>query len=194
MIALLTGTPIISDGTLIIDVHGVGYAVLVSTKTLQLAQQQNPVTLYIHTHVREDALELFGFSNPQDKRLFLLLQSVSGVGPKTALTISDRGAQAIISAVQQADLGFFGAVPRVGKKLAQKIIIELTSKLGSLKELNLQPLSGFEQEISAALISLGFSEEEVATAIRDEDLSDLSLEQAIQKLLKAFGKKKAAHT
>ena len=189
MIALLTGTPLLFGTELIVDVQGVGYAVCVSPKTMQLAGSKKTLTLYIYTHIREEAFELFGFSTAQDKTLFLLLLTVSGVGPKTALAISDRGAQAITTAVQQADLKFFSTIPRVGKKMAQKIIIELTSKLGSLKELDLQPLNSFETELASALTALGFPDQEVAEIIRNEKLEDISIETALQQILKKAGKK-----
>jgi holliday junction DNA helicase RuvA len=189
MIALLTGTPLISADSLIVVVHDVGYAVSVSNKTLQLASTKEVLTLHIHTHVREETLELFGFSTAQDKQLFLLLLTVSGVGPRTALAISDRGAQGITTAVQEADLKFFSTVPRVGKKLAQKIIIELTSKLGTLRELDLQPLNTFESELASALTALGFAEQEIGEIVRDENISGLSIEVALQYILKKVGKK-----
>ncbi len=187
MIGLLTGTPLLLETTLIIDVHGVGYAVTASTKTLQLCSNKDTVTLHISTYVKEDVLELFGFTSAQDKKLFLLLRTVSGIGPKTALAISDKGAQAITSAVQEADLKFFSTVPRVGKKLAQKIIIELTSKLGSLKELDLQPLSSFETELAQALGALGFSEQEATELIREGSFTATTVEGALKEILKNVG-------
>jgi Holliday junction DNA helicase RuvA len=192
MIALLTGTPIIDQEQLILLVGGVGYGVQASNRTIQSISGKSSATLYVHTHVREEALELFGFLSKQDKELFTLLQSVSGVGPRTALAISDRGAASIIDAVQTADLKMFSSVPRVGKKLAQKIIIELTSKLGSLKELNLAPLNTFERDVSDALEALGFAETDIEKALREIELADLSLESAVQKVLKSFGAKKNA--
>jgi Holliday junction DNA helicase RuvA len=189
MIALLTGTPILDQNELIMMVGGVGYGIQASSRTLQALSGKTNATLYVHTHVREEALELFGFLSKQDKELFTLLQSVSGVGPRTALAISDRGAAVIIDAVQTADLQAFSSVPRVGKKLAQKIIIELTSKLGSLKELNLTPLNSFERDISDALEALGFAESDIEKALREVELADLSLESAVQKVLKSFGSK-----
>lgn len=190
MIALLTGTPTILEDSLVLDVNGVGYGLAVGHKTLQQTLDKQTVQLHIYTHVREEALELYGFATLQDKRLFLLLLTVSGIGPRTALAITDKGATAITTAVQQADVSFFSSVPRVGKKLAQKIIIELTSKLGSLKELNLQPLTTFEEELSTALVSLGFSEQESAEIVRLEDFSRHTLEEALQSILKKQGRKK----
>ena len=146
---------------LIVDVNGVGYGVLANAGTLQTAGSLDEISLNIYTHVREDRIELYGFSSPQEQMLFELLISVSGVGPKTALAITEKGSQALVEAIQQADVRFFTKVPRVGKKSAQKIIIELKSKLGGLKDLDLKPLAGKNQDVSEALQSLGFAEEEI---------------------------------
>jgi len=180
MIAQLTGRSIIQDSRLIVDVNGVGYAVLVSDSTLAKLQPEVEVKLNIYTHVREDALELFGFLESADKRLFQLLLGVSGVGPRTALAISQWGAADITQAVQEAQVTFFTKVPRVGKKLAQKIIIDLKSKLGSLRELELGGMSNPKQkEVAEALLSLGFEEQSVYQII-----NQLDLDQPIQTLVK----------
>jgi len=181
MIALLTGKPIFqNDNKLIIDVNGVGYAVFVTPHTLSKLQKQALVTLHTYTHVKEDALELFGFLDLADKKLFELLLSVNGVGPKTALNITQTGATAITEAVQQAHVGFFTKIPRVGKKVAQKIIIELKSKLGSLKELNLGTITDPKQrEVLDALLALGFTEEEAY-----HKLEKLDVTQPIQTIIK----------
>ena len=180
MIAQLTGKPIVQNNQLIIDVAGVGYGVLVSAQTLAKVQGQTLVTLSIYTHVKEDVLELFGFLNPADKKLFELLLSVNGVGPKTALSISQFGATAITEAVQQANVRFFTQIPRVGKKVAQKIIIELKSKLGSLKELELGGITDPKQkEIIEALLALGFDEQEAY-----RKLEKLDIAQPIQTVIK----------
>lgn len=172
MIGKLTGVPEIADNDVIIDVHGVGYQVAVTPSTLARLNTETAVTLHIYTHVREDALELFGFFDRAEKRLFQLLLSVSGVGPRTALAITDLGASAIIAAVQEATVTRFTAVPRVGKKLAQKIIIELKSKLGSLQELELGGVTDpAQQEVVAALLSLGFEEQQVYRVVKEIDAS-----------------------
>ncbi|MBP7876295.1 Holliday junction branch migration protein RuvA [Candidatus Woesebacteria bacterium] len=163
MIGFLSGIPEIIQDKILIKTGGVGYEVAVGINSLSRIQTRATVDLYIHTHVKEEALELFGFLTLDERSLFRLLLSVSGVGPKTALAIANTGADAIRTAVQQADVSFFTAVPRVGKKLAQKIIIDLKSKLGSLTELQLDTPVGIEQDAVAALTVLGFDEQ---TALR----------------------------
>ena len=105
------------------------------------------------------------------------------MGPKTALTIADQGADAITDAVQQANVSFFTKIPRVGKKMAQKIIIELKSKLGSLKELKIGGFSEHEQTIVDAVIALGFDEQVVFEAMEGRDWSEVTPEVAIKRLL-----------
>ena len=188
MIGFLQGTPKIIGTQLIVMVQGVGYEVSVSSHILASALQDNIIELYIYTHVKEDALELFGFSSPEEKHLFTLLLDVSGVGPRTALAISDQGPESIIMAVQQADISFFTKIPRVGKKMAQKIIIDLKGKLGSLKELQLGPTSTKEQEIISALTGLGFDENHVLEELRAGDYSELALESVIKRLIQKLGK------
>lgn len=167
MIAALRGVPSITSSGVVITVNDVGYLLHVTANLeAQLAADPKPISLVIYTHVSENALELFGFVTEEEKRLFLLLLDVSGVGPRTALAITNRGAQEIIDAVQQAQVSFFTQVPRVGKKMAQKIIIDLTSKLGSLKELQLGELDPQRGEVAAALIAMGFDEQPVQEAVR----------------------------
>ena len=143
MIAYLTGSPIFQAQQVVVVTGGVGYLVHVGNTLLsQLSSQQaEQVSLHIYTHVKEDRLELYGFDRLENLELFKLLIAISGVGPKTAQNLVDAGSERLIEAVRQAQTSFFTSVPRVGKKLAQKIIIELKSKLGSLQELNLSTLS-----------------------------------------------------
>ncbi len=160
MIGYLKGTPkIIDDRLLILTASGVGYEVYVGQDLLSQANLKDELELYVYTHVKEDQLTLFGFKTTQEKRLFQLLLSVSGVGPSTALNISELGVERITTAVQEAQVATFTAIPRVGKKLAQKIIIELKSKLGSLKELELGEAKGQAKELVEALVALGFDEQ-----------------------------------
>lgn len=187
MIGQLTGKPLLNSDALILDVHGVGYLVHVAEKTRAAAASVDTMTLLTYLHVTDSALELYGFEQQADLDLFELLLSVSGIGPKTAILITNQGAAAITQAVQQAQVTFFTQFPRVGKKLAQKIIIELTSKLGSLKELDLGPVSSAQQAVFDALLALGFSEQDIQTALETTDISDLSIEKAVTKLLKKLG-------
>jgi len=169
-------------------VGGVGYGVIAGVQTLADVADQTEATLHIYTHVREDALELFGFLKPEDKEMFHLLLSVSGVGPKTAMGISDLGADKIVNAVQTADVSLFSLAPRVGKKLAQKIIIELKSKLGSLQELNLGPTSAAEQDVVDALKALGFSDSEIHQALQQVTLDpELSVSALVTQVIKVMG-------
>ncbi|MBP7768629.1 Holliday junction branch migration protein RuvA [Candidatus Woesebacteria bacterium] len=184
MIAFLSGKPIRDGSTLLVLVNGVGYAVHVGAQLFATAPQQESIELYIYTHVREEALELYGFANQMDKNLFLLLLSVSGIGPKTALQIADHGAAQITAAVQNANVSFFTSIPRVGKKMGQKIIIDLKSKLGSLKELKIGGFSEHEQLIVDAVVALGFEEQRVMEALEGESVGELSVEAAIKRVLK----------
>jgi len=188
MIGYLVGKPKIYGAQLLVLVQGVGYQVAVGQKILVAAQLTDQIELFIHTHVKEEALELFGFANAADKHLFLLLLNVSGVGPKTALVISEMGSTALHTAVQEADVTAFTKAPRVGKKLAQKIIIELKTKLGSIKELNLAEPSPHEQELLLALTSLGFAEDHIREAIKMAHVDGMMVEQALPKVLKVLQK------
>lgn len=190
MIAYLTGKPLIQSEELIILTGGVGYGVKVTNHILSQASGQESVSLHIYTHVKEDALELFGFSTLNEKALFKLLISVSGVGPTTALAILNKGSQQIIAAIQNADVAFFTSVKRVGKKAGQKIIIELKSKLGGIKDLDLTPLSQLESDIFDALVSMGFDETHISQTIKMIDIQDLPLDTAVQLAIKALGKHK----
>ena len=113
----------------LIKANQVGYLVTVSTTILA----QKPSELYLYTHVKEDKLDLYGFTSWDERSVFELLLSVSGVGPSTAYHIVSAGHTQLVEAVQQAQISFFTAIPRVGKKMAQKIIIELSGKLANSK-------------------------------------------------------------
>ncbi len=188
MIALLTGKPKISRNQLIIDVQGVGYAVHVGSHVQQKLIGEKHVQLFIYTHVREDTIELYGFLDEKEKEVFILLIGVSGVGPKTAINMFHKGADQVVHAVQNADVAFFKAIPRVGKKLAQKIIIELKSKLGSLKELNLAPQSQEQKDVAEALQGLGFSESDIQDVLQKIDVESMSIQEAITKSMRMLGK------
>lgn len=193
MIAMLSGSVAYrNDPYIILDVHGVGYKVLVGTTLFSKAAVGAQLTIYTYTHVREDILELYGFSEPQDLRLFELLIGVSGVGPKSAIGVFSIGSRAeIITAITTGDVNFFTAVPRLGKKNSQKIIIELKSKLGGAvgSDLDLSSDSDSDSdEVLAALQSFGFSRGEAHAALRTITDESVSTAEKIRLALKQLGK------
>lgn len=190
MIGLLTGKIAFRDDPyIIVDVQGVGYKVLATSPVLFSSHLGDTVTLFIHTHVREDALELFGFSSQADLKIFEYLLSVSGIGPKTAMGVFGIGDRdAILSAIRKADVDFFTGVPRLGRKNAQKIIIELKNKLGSVEELDLSGETDDEAAAIAALTSIGFSEKEARMALRNLNGEGKSIEEKVKLALKQLGK------
>jgi Holliday junction DNA helicase RuvA len=185
MLAKLTGkAEILDNEAIVLDVNGVGYKVFVTKQLLT----QLPASLYIYTHVRDDTLDLYGFLSKEELQLFKLIISVSGIGPKTAIHIMDKGTQAIIQAVQQADADFFTTVPRLGRKNSQKIIIELKTKLGSRKDLDLTSATSETKEALSALVGLGFSRAEAREALSQVG-SGPTLERKIAQAIKLLGKK-----
>lgn len=191
MIGLLTGTIAFrNDPYLIIDVHGVGYKVLASPQVLVTSHLGDSVTLFIHTHVREDALDLFAFPSQQDLRVFDYLISVNGIGPKTAMGVFGVGSkEEIMGAIRKADVDFFTGVPRLGKKNAQKIIIELKNKLGSGEDLDLSEETEEEIEVINALVSMGFSEREARMAVKGIEENGKTVSERVKLALRQLGKK-----
>lgn len=190
MIASLTGTPTFYGNQLVITCGGVGYGVAVNERTAHvLRTTSQETTVFVHTHVREDALELFGFQTPEEKQLFETFLTVSGVGPKTALALTSAQPVEIRTAVKDGDVAFFSAFPRVGKKLAQKIIIELKPKLGSLEDLDLSEASGQAGEVRQALEALGYSDLDIRRALRELDVEQLKLQEAIKASIRLLSKK-----
>ncbi len=189
MIASLSGKILLrADPYLIIDVSGVGYKVYASVEILSSKQVGDAVTIFTYTHVREDLLELYGFSTYKDLQLFEQLLSVSGIGPKTAIGVfSLGGSREIVSAIMSGDVSFFSQVPRLGKKNAQKIIIELKNKIGSTAELDLSE-SGDSMDIVTALKSFGFSGKEAEQAVSAVKDRGTTTEERIKLALKYLGK------
>lgn len=192
MIGSLTGRiELRNDPHLIVDVHGVGYKVYASQGVLSRSSVGSEVKVYTYTHVREDAIELYGFHSIEDLRLFEHLISVSGVGCKSAIGVFSVGErQDIVKAVVSGDVTFFTSVPRLGKKNAQKIIIELRPKLGSLTDLDLAAEDGSSEgeEVVQALQAFGFSSREAVTALRAVQDTDATTSEKVRLALKYLGK------
>ncbi len=183
MIGYLSGTPIVTQHATYLVVQGVGYCVEITTQTKSALMSMERVELYIYSHIKEDRFELYGFATEPEKQLFLKLIAVDGVGPKTALAIMDRGVDGIVTAVRKADVSFFSSVPRVGKKSAQKIIIELKNKLGGEEELDLVEPTGVAREVLEALVALGFSETEGQRVVKIIEVDQMRVEDAVKKAI-----------
>ncbi len=173
---------------IIIDVHDVGYVVQIPESILPKLTTETPQTLYIHTHVREDALDLYGFLTQKDQVFFEMLLTVSGIGPKTALTVIGKGSDQVRQAVVNNDVDFFTGIPRLGKKNAQKIIIELKNKMGGLTDLDLTDMTSDTETMTDALKSMGFGRNEIQRAIESVKNSGESIDNKLRAALKILGK------
>jgi Holliday junction DNA helicase RuvA len=144
----------------IVEAGGVGYDVTISVPTFsELPALNTEVSLFIHTHVREDALALFGFLRQQEKQLFEKLLSVSGIGPKLAITIlSGMPADAMVAAIKGNNIAGLTRIPGIGKKTAERMVLELRDKLegfGISAEV-LTAASPVEEDVISALVNLGY--------------------------------------
>lgn len=186
MIGFLAGSARVQKDSLLIVIQGVGFQVSVPQHLWQQVQAAGeiPLELKIHPYIKEDRFELYGFQTDEEMEIFRMMLAISGVGPKMAMGLIDQGTTGLIMAVQEAKVAFFTAAPRVGKKLAQKIIIELKGKLGSLKELNLGSLSSQQQDVLDALLGLGFEENQARDIMGQIDMEELSVEQALKEAIR----------
>lgn len=168
---------------------GVGYKVAVPIYIINSIKLGTNCALFVHSHIREDCFDLYGFETSEDLVLFELLIGVSGVGPKTALGIFNNGrAEKIKEAIVKGDTEFFSGVPRLGKTNSQKIIIELRGKLGGLGELeDLAMESGETKEVVEALKGLGFGVPEIRETIK-EVREVKGVEGKIREAIKRMGK------
>lgn len=173
MIAQLRGT--LADkrpNQLLIDVNGVGYLVYIPLSTFYaLGDLHTETTLLIHTHVREDAFSLFGFLTSREKHIFELLLSASGVGPVLALKIlSGMSVDDLIPAIRSGDLARLTRIPGVGKKTAERIVVELRDKLAAMEATVPTPPSsrtGLEADVISALLNLGYERRAAEKAVED---------------------------
>jgi holliday junction DNA helicase RuvA len=159
----------------VLDVHGVGYLLAATPGAVRAAEAGGEATVETYLHVREDALQLFGFADASERQLFLQLLTVAGIGPKVALAIvSGAPAAELRRAVALGDAARFQAVPGVGKKTAERIVLELKEKLGADEPVPISAAVGSAGHVTArdALVELGYSvvEAEQALAAVDPDL------------------------
>lgn len=193
MIARLSGRLAVkSPEALIVDVHGVGYRVHVSlTAFAALPAEGAEVTLGVHTHLRENALELFGFVGPAEQALFVALIGVSGIGPRMALNIlSGLPAEELREALSTANIARLVAIPGVGKRTAERLVVELQDRVRALHAAPAPPSGGAtprDGEAVSALVNLGYRQLEAERAVRAAVAAGASelaevIRQALRKL------------
>ncbi|GAB3475107.1 Holliday junction branch migration protein RuvA [Marinomonas epiphytica] len=185
-----------SPPELLVDVAGVGYELSASMSTIyELPAIGQQVVLYTHLQVKEDAHSLYGFIDRSERALFRVLIKVNGIGPKMALAVlSSMSSEELIAYVQDSDVTALTKIPGVGKKTAERLIIELRDKLGQaakqdlfsapavLKQVKADP----RQEAEAALIALGYKPQEAAKAIAKVPIDSASSEEVIKAALKGM--------
>ena len=207
MIAHLSGTLLVKQtNTVIIDVGGIGYEVTIPLSTFyDLEDTGSSVQLRIYTHVREDTLQLYGFKTARERELFLRLISVSGIGPKLGITmLSGMSADEIIASIRTNNLARLTGIPGVGKKTAERLVIELRDKIAALSSPALEeefatrggaggaPASedAMRDDALSALVNLGYQKapaEKAITAAMQEG-GDLSVEVLLRRSLRQLAK------
>ena len=176
---------------ILLDVAGVGYLVHIPLSTFyELPEVEKPASLWIHTHVREDALSLFGFLTERERSLFLLLLGVAGIGPKVALTVlSGIPPSELVAALRKQDVRRLVAVPGVGKKTAERMVLELSEKVAAFaEEAPPETAAVAAEDVISALVNLGYrrsdaerSVDAIARAGAPEEFGDY-LKLALKKL------------
>lgn len=190
MIGALEGKPIQTrSNSTILMVRGVGYQVAITPTTASAISNKETVFLFVHTVAKQDSLELFGFATEKDMVMYKLLLGVSGVGPKIALAIIDYGVSGIANAVANADVTFFTQIPKVGKKMAQKIIIDLKNKVGSVADLDLSEDATDEtSDLIQTLVNMGYNPRDARDMVRMIPDEVITIEEKIVYVLKQSGK------
>ena len=195
MLYYVSGTvAVLEPGLAVIDCGGVGYGCRVTTYTAAQLKLDKPAKLYITESIREDAFDLYGFISREEQRCYELLTSVNGVGPKAAMAILSAGPQNFTLAVMTGDEKLLTAAQGVGKKLAQRIILELKDKVGgsnvtldfSGPAVSAPAATGNNAALAgAALQELGYSPAEIATALKGAD-PNASTEDLVRYALRAM--------
>ncbi|MFA6304597.1 MAG: Holliday junction branch migration protein RuvA [Patescibacteria group bacterium] len=193
MISYLKGTIFVKKSKyLILLVNNIGYEVFASEKTLSLLNESAEVSLYIHHHISETSQDLYGFINQPELEMFKNLISISGVGPKSALGVmASASVEDIIQAILSEDPALLRTVSGIGPKTAERIVVELKSKIGKLgKEMNIQDASVAPRDIETieALIGLGYSRKEVMEVIRQVSAEITDTSGRIKGALKLLAK------
>ena len=176
--------------SLLLDVGGVGYLVNIPVSTfLELPEEGSTLALFIYTHVREDLLALYGFRTMREKLLFEKLISVSGIGPKVAISfLSGMSSDELIPAIQNADIGKLSTIPGVGRKTAERVSLELREKIPQLMSESAQVAAEkpMREDLISALVNLGYQQslaERIVKHVLDKSKSDASFEELLKSAL-----------
>ena len=206
MIGRLTGKVLEeADGGTVVDVNGVGYEVIVPLGTLGRAGRdaEDRVTLFVHTHVREDVFSLFGFASDADRLAFRTLISVSSVGPKTAIQVlSSLPAPELGQAIARKELGKLTSIPGIGKKTAERLLLELKDKLPVLEGAAVRPAAGAtatpaaapssssKELLTRALLNMGYRQAEAERAVDQlsPKLGELPMAELVKEALAFLAK------
>lgn len=192
MISSLTGTiNYIGTNILELGVNGVGYKIFTTPETLGAIRVGTSVTMFTHTHVREDALDLFGFMDRAQLELFEKLITVSGIGPKTALgVLAAATVDDIESAIMRGDASPLTKVSGIGKKTAERIVLELAGKIVARATLGVTGSMSHSQDGEAidALVGLGYSEREARDAVKALDPSLMSTHEKVKAALQSLAR------
>ena len=191
MIGYLEGKVIrIGVNQLVLNVNGVGYKIYVPNFVLEKLKKDENKSLEIHTHIREDQQDLYGFNTNEELEFFELLLSVSGVGPKMALNILSLGSlDSLKDSIVKKDPTLLQSVSGVGRKIAEKIVVELKSKLGSVGSASSEMfIEGGSKDVLDALISLGYSNQEARIALTKIPTEIEKIEEKVKYALKNLGK------
>lgn len=177
------------NSSVIVDVHGVGYEVAVALGDYEKATLNEEVKLYTHHHIREQSQELFGFSSLAAKKLFELLITVQGVGPKAALAILSLGESEVVrNAIASGDVAFITKASGVGKRIAERVIVDLTDKVGlairtDVNEIGVSQSVAHTDEALEALMALGYNLNDATRALEGVS-SDLSTADRVTQALR----------
>ena len=198
MIAALTGRVIFkSPAQITVDVHGVGYEILIPLSTYySLPEIDESTSLRVYTHLREDAIQLFGFLTVAEKEAFILLTGISGIGPKLALSVlSTLPIPDLSSAIQAGDLDKLATVPGIGKKSAARIALELKDKIERLGQSHAPVIGqgggGLQDDALSALVNLGYraaDAKDVLARIARASPNAVPLKDLIREALKELAK------
>lgn len=191
MIATLKGTICARDeGSIILDVSGVGYRLTMSARSLaRLDGSTDEVFVFTHLHVREDVMSLYGFADEQERDFFEVLKGVSGIGPKVAISVlSAYTPEDLRRAVLNKDLALFTSIPGIGRKTAERLVLELKDRIGEIPAAQERPASGEGSYYLAreALVSLGYNFAEAEAALAGLE-GEGGVEELVREALKRLG-------